>query len=194
MSRINMWFIIFCGQENIWVLIFQMLLFIRYWQWYSWKQLDPGSILLPFQLFSVTQITLCVRLLKLCRISKPRSIWRRTLQMYVIQYWYILSALIVIENLGLKTSDISLAYLIIYPIIGSVSGLFINTRSLLILLGTFVYVARISCNPRRSLLVSFLFKRIRVNNIIFFNQNSGNLHLSNKSLNTSLHFWMPIPW
>ena len=104
------------------------------------------------------------------------------------------SALRLPNNLSLNTSAISPASLRILPILGFVSRWFINTWRLWSLVRNFVCVTIISCDPRSSLYMRFLFKRLHVNTTILFKQSGGNLTLERKNTKASIHFKSTILW
>ena len=187
--QMKMWFRIWHGKEFSWGALCKNIFFSEYWHWYLWQQLGLRSRLPPLLPLFTIPMMLWKTLWTTWIVLNSWFIQVRISQIYVLKYWYMLSALIAMDTLIPSTLAISLEYLRIILILHSVSGRSISTMRLRILLRKLLCVMRISCNPKRLLPTSHLFERLRMNTVTLLTQISGNLPIARKNLKMSLFFW-----
>ena len=97
--------------------------------------------------------------------SNSRITWGRMFQNDMLKFWWMMISLRVPEALSLFPLDILLIYLRKIMILHSISGQLKNITRLNSLLRNFVFVTRIPCILRKSLLTGPLFKRLWVNTV-----------------------------
>ena len=151
-----------------------MLFFRRYLNWCHWHQPELVYISPPRLLLFLVLMVLRIRIYTTLRVSNSRIIRGRMLHISVLQYWQILSTLIVPEPLNPSTLDTSLESLRKFLILYSISGQLRGTRKLNILLRNFVFVTSMSGKMRSSLPMGTWFKRPWVNTAALLTQISGN--------------------
>ena len=107
------------------------------------------------------------------RVSNLIVIQYRILLIYVMQYWYTLSALRVMVPSNISTLVVSLAYLKIPMTLYFYFGRFISTRRLWSLSRKCVCMIWMSHIPRSSSLIIPLFKSLHMHNTICLLKSEG---------------------